>query len=89
MFNTGFYCVGGIIGAWAVLAVLMELIFRNAMSKYYKQILMNDATNFDEKGELLEFSKQKYAQINEVKNQDDIGDVEMKNIVPPRKLIKN
>ena len=81
MFNAGFYTIGIIMVSWAVFSFFFEkILFWNVLNKNFNEVLKNDATHFDNKGELLESQKDDpQGDLNE--------EIELKAFSPPRNYI--
>ena len=61
MFNSGFFSIGALVLLWIIFSFALEkIIFWNVLEKYFKQIVINDASHFDDKGELLDQFKENY-----------------------------
>jgi hypothetical protein len=61
------------------------------LEKYFKQIVINDASHFDDKGELLDQFKENYnsdEDYNNNINPEFNENIELKVISPPRKFNK-
>jgi hypothetical protein len=86
MFNTGFFSIGSLILSWVIFSFFLEkIICWNALKKYYNQIVINDATHFDNKGELIDIFKENYNKdVEDNNNQEFNEDIELKVISPPR-----
>lgn len=88
MFNIGFFCIGIIIVSWILLSFFLEqILLRNVLNNSYKQILLNDATHFDNKGELLESYRENSNEDDQNKNPQELNEeIELKAVSPPRKI---